>query len=69
MNLTPRQLQVVRLLVQGKSHREVAQRLGIAHQTVAVHLREIKDNLGFATMFQLAFRLGLEARKALEKEG
>jgi DNA-binding NarL/FixJ family response regulator len=44
--LTMRQLEIVRLLSQGLTNKEIARSLGIAEQTVANHLKTIFDKLG-----------------------
>jgi DNA-binding NarL/FixJ family response regulator len=44
--LTPRQIQVLQLLAQGCSTAQVAQRLGIAHETVRNHVRGVFRRLG-----------------------
>lgn len=44
--LTPRELDVLQLLVQGASNKEIARRLGISASTVKFHVRSIVDKLG-----------------------
>jgi DNA-binding NarL/FixJ family response regulator len=44
--LTMRQLEIVRLLSQGLTNKEIARSLGIAEQTVANHLKTTFDKLG-----------------------
>lgn len=43
--LTPKQLQVIHLVAQGHSNREVATELGVAETTVRTHLREVYARL------------------------
>lgn len=43
--LSPRQRQVVRLLYEGYSQREIADRLRIQRTTVQVYIRRIRDRL------------------------
>jgi len=43
--LTPRELEVVRLLVEGHSDRKIADRLFISHRTVMTHVTHILDKL------------------------
>ncbi len=44
--LTPRELEVLRLVATGLSNRDLAARLGIAENTVKNHVRNILDKLG-----------------------
>jgi DNA-binding NarL/FixJ family response regulator len=43
--LTPRELEVLRLLAEGLSYRETAKRLSISYTTVKVHVRHIRAKL------------------------
>jgi DNA-binding NarL/FixJ family response regulator len=54
--LTQRELDVVRLLVEGRSNDEIATDLGIASKTVESHLRRIFERLGVASRTELATR-------------
>ena len=45
-DLTPREMDVIQLLVEGLSSKEIAQRLAIATTTVNYHLENIYDKLG-----------------------
>ena len=47
--LTPRQQEVLELLVQGKSNREIAQALDMAENTVKVHVVAIFKVLGVSS--------------------
>jgi DNA-binding NarL/FixJ family response regulator len=51
--LTAREEQVVRLLAEGLSNKEIGTRLGIAEKTVRVHMTHILDKLGVADRTQL----------------
>jgi DNA-binding CsgD family transcriptional regulator len=44
--LTPREHDVLELLVDGASNKEIARRLGISVSTVKFHVRSIADKLG-----------------------
>ena len=44
--LTPRERDVLELLVDGASNKEIARRLGISASTVKFHVRSIADKLG-----------------------
>ena len=62
--LTPRELDVLRLLAEGLQHEEIGRRLGISSETVRTHLRKASDRLGATTRTQAvatALRLGLIA--------
>jgi two-component system invasion response regulator UvrY len=64
--LTAREFEVLRLLVQGRSVRDIAQTLGLTPKTVANHQSAIKQKLGADTAVQLlriAGRLGLDQDK------
>jgi two-component system nitrate/nitrite response regulator NarL len=59
--LTPRELDVLRLLAEGLSHEEIGARLSIAAETVRTHSRKAADRLGARTRTQAvasAIRLG-----------
>lgn len=60
--LTERQLEVLRLIVEGKSNKEIARKLHLAHATVKVHLAAIYRALAVENRTQAAIaaeRLGL----------
>jgi DNA-binding NarL/FixJ family response regulator len=62
--LTPRELEVVRLLTQGKSNPQIAQELVISRLTVKTHVERIIRKLGVSDRTQAAIRaveLGLVA--------
>jgi DNA-binding NarL/FixJ family response regulator len=50
--LTPREAEVLALLAQGLSNREIGERLEIAEKTVRIHLTHIFDKLGVADRTQ-----------------
>jgi DNA-binding CsgD family transcriptional regulator len=52
-DLTPRELEVLALLVAGRSDGEIAARLFISKKTVSVHLNNIKGKLGAETRVQM----------------
>ncbi len=61
--LSPRELDVLRLLVQGQSIKDIAQAMGINPKTVSNHQSVIRQKLGADTPIQLlrmAKKLGLE---------
>ena len=44
--LTPREVEVLRLLAGGKTDRQIANALGIGQRTVQTHVRSILDKMG-----------------------
>ncbi len=63
-SLSPRQAEVLRLLVQGRSNKEIARELGVVEDTVKTHVRHILAKLGVQSRTQaalLAMRIGLAA--------
>jgi DNA-binding NarL/FixJ family response regulator len=64
-DLSAREFEVLRLLLQGHSINDIARSLGINRKTVSNHQTAIKQKLGADTAIQLlriASRLGLESR-------
>ncbi len=60
--LSPRQLEVLRLVAEGQTTREIARRLGISDKTVETHRGEIMKRTGIhdaVTLVRYAVRLGL----------
>jgi len=60
--LTPRELEILQLIVDGKSNKEIADQLGLSVNTVAVHRANIMDTLGIhkaAELVVYAIRNGL----------
>ena len=58
--LTPRQREIVRLLVDGRSAKEIARLLDISHRTVEYHKYQAMEALGVTTnaeLIQIALRL------------
>ena len=61
-DLTPREIEVLRMLVDGLGNREMASRLGISEHTVKFHVSSILEKLGAATRTEavtLGIRMGL----------
>jgi DNA-binding NarL/FixJ family response regulator len=52
--LTPRQLQVARLIAEGRSNKEIAAELVNSHRTAENHVEHILANLGFTSRAQVA---------------
>jgi DNA-binding NarL/FixJ family response regulator len=61
--LTPRELEVLRLLVEGRSNRQIAEQLFISGKTVSVHVTNLLAKLGVHSRLEaaaVARRLGLD---------
>ena len=54
--MTPRQLDCVMLVAQGKSDWEIGQVLGISESTVHKHIEDAKRRFGVCTRVQLVVR-------------
>ncbi len=62
--LTPRELEVLRLLTTGAANKEIARQIGVAEVTVKLHTRRILEKLGVrnrAAAAAVAVRTGLVA--------
>lgn len=60
--LSPREFEVLRLLVQGETVRRISERLGLSEKTVANHQSAIREKLGArnsAQLARLAARIGV----------
>lgn len=55
-NLTPREIQVLRLLTTGVGNEEIAKRLKISENTVKTHIGHLLNKTGFKTQTQLAIQ-------------
>lgn len=55
--LTPQEGQIVDLLIQGLSNRQIADRLYLSEHTIEWHLRHAYDKIGVRTRTQLLARL------------
>lgn len=63
-NLSPREYEVLSIIVEGRMNREIAERLFISERTVGVHVRNILGKLGVGSRIEaanVAIRLGLVA--------
>ena len=54
MDLSPRETEVLRLVVEGLLNKQIAQRLGISERTVKAHLTSIFQRTGVADRTQAA---------------
>ena len=62
LRLTPRQREVLQLIIEGHTMREIASRLGISTRTAESHKYEMMESLGVestAELIQYALKLGL----------
>ena len=57
MNLTPREREVIKLVPEGLSQREMAQRLFISLHTIKRHLNSIYRKLGVSTVQLLTIKV------------
>ena len=67
--LTPRQREVLQLIAEGHTSREIAQVLGISVKTVETHRAALMDRLDIhdvAGLVRYAIRVGLVSRGTLE---
>ena len=65
LTLTPRQREVLQLVVEGCTMKEVAARLGISTRTAEAHKYEMMEGLGVdntAALIQYAIKLGLTSK-------
>jgi DNA-binding NarL/FixJ family response regulator len=63
-NLTPRELEVLRMLTKGAANKEIARAIGVAEVTVKLHTRRILEKLGVrnrAAAAAIAVKTGLVA--------
>lgn len=64
--ISARQMQIITLVAQGKTYRQVAETIGIAERTVKYHMAEVLDRLHLENRAQViayAARTGLTVRK------
>lgn len=54
--LTPREIQVLRLLTTGAGNDEIADSLGVSLNTVKTHIKHLLDKTGFTSRTQLAIQ-------------
>jgi DNA-binding NarL/FixJ family response regulator len=69
--LTPRQIEVLRLLAEGRSTAEAAKRLGLSVKTVETHRMAIMDRLGIhelAGLVRFAIHVGLVSLELPDRE-
>jgi RNA polymerase sigma factor (sigma-70 family) len=60
-NLTPREREVLELVVQGQQYRQIAAALGISPRTVEVHRARLMEKLGARNISELV-RMSLEGQ-------
>lgn len=54
--LTPREIQVLRLLTTGAGNEEIASKLHISSNTVKTHIKHLLEKTGFSSRTQLAIQ-------------
>ena len=52
--LTPRELEVMLLVVAGHANKEIARHLGISHRTVEIHRSRVMEKTGASNLLELA---------------
>jgi DNA-binding CsgD family transcriptional regulator/predicted negative regulator of RcsB-dependent stress response len=52
--VTPRKMEIVRLVAFGLANKEIARRLSISERTVEAHLEQLRNQLGFRNRAQIA---------------
>jgi FixJ family two-component response regulator len=65
IGLSPRELEVMKLIVAGHSNKRIAQLLGISHRTVEAHRSRVMEKSGAPTVMELA-RLAKAVNLSLE---
>ena len=60
MPLSPREAEVLRLLAQGHTYHEAAERLGVSEKTIETHRRRLGEKLGLRNRAQL-YRFAVES--------
>ena len=63
-NLTPRQIQILKLITEGCSNKEIAYMLGISNETVKNHVAILLRRLNVQSRTQAAIRYGLAEKVA-----
>jgi DNA-binding NarL/FixJ family response regulator len=53
--LTPREIEIVRLLAQGKLNKQVAAELGVSVRTIETHRRHVMQKLRIRSVVELVF--------------
>jgi two-component system, NarL family, nitrate/nitrite response regulator NarL len=65
--LTPREKEIVEVLVLGYSNKEIASRFGISPQTVKNHLARLFEKFGVSSRLELAMRVVRIERDEVER--
>ncbi|WP_374193450.1 response regulator transcription factor [Trinickia mobilis] len=56
-SLTPRQLEIARHIIAGRTASEISQRLGLSRRTIETHVDNMKSKLGCMNRTELILRL------------
>jgi DNA-binding NarL/FixJ family response regulator len=67
--LTPRQHEIARLIADGLTNAEIADRIFISEQTVKNHVTGILDTLGVRHRGRIAYWLGRSDERERERDG
>jgi DNA-binding NarL/FixJ family response regulator len=59
LNLTPREAEVLALLVAGRTNRQIARALFISEKTASVHVTNLLRKLGVADRYDAGARAGI----------
>jgi RNA polymerase sigma factor (sigma-70 family) len=62
--LSPRQRQIVQLMCQGCTQKEIGRQMGISYNTVRQHLKSARDRTASQTSLQLAMRANEEIKRS-----
>jgi DNA-binding NarL/FixJ family response regulator len=65
--LTPREKEIVEVLVLGYSNKQIASRFGISPQTVKNHLARLFEKFGVSSRLELAMRVVRVERDDVER--
>lgn len=69
LGLSPRELEIARLICRGLSNKEIAQFLQISHHTVSAHIRRIFDKLQINRRTHLAVYVAERLRPNRSRSG
>jgi hypothetical protein len=66
--ITRMRTNILRMMIQGIGHRVIARNLGISERTLARHIADFREEYGSETLFQLGWRMALNAPSTLYGE-
>ncbi len=56
ITLTPRQREIIGLVANGKTNKEIAMVLGVSHNTIRVHIKRIMELLDAANRAHIVYK-------------